>query len=100
MYADTYSATVLLQRGANVDSKDNRNLTALCYTDDADTLRVLLNHGANANATDEIGFSILYDMQVGPHKDQAAILRLLRQYGARLNAKDRRVLAARSTLGM
>ena len=93
MYADAQDAAVLLQHGADINARNTRGETALAYTMYRAVpahIKLLLEHGANVNAANVAGNSPLYlatiTLEESPNK--AAILRLLRQSGARLTRND------------
>lgn len=56
-----YSARVLIQHGADVEARDNRERTPLFYIGAAsDFMEILLEKGADVNARDEFGQSPLF----------------------------------------
>jgi ankyrin repeat protein/flagellar basal body-associated protein FliL len=72
---------LLLDRGAEVNAKDDRGGTALieaATTGNADVVKLLLARGADVNAVTAKGVTAL-DMAI----DNAAIMRLLKQAGAK-----------------
>jgi ankyrin repeat protein len=93
----------LLRHGCDVNAKTADGYPALIYTvvfSRFDTAITLVQHGANVNATDNQGLSILFLAQnrVGPlwpGDRRRIIIRFLKQHGARQNEADKAVLADR-----
>ena len=88
---------LLLENGADVNARTYDGMTPLylVLASSADQVRLLVEHGANVNAS-FAGRSILYwamNIQASPSA-RAANIRLLKQHGARLNKQDIAALAA------
>jgi ankyrin repeat protein len=101
MFADDESAELLVKRGADIHVIA-RGYTAVMTTLGRHHLKattLLIQHGADVHVIDPKGHSTLYsayDVTIhGP--EQAAIIRLLKDHGARLNKLDNEALASRKT---
>jgi len=86
-----YTATVraVLEKGAEVDAKDNAGRTALmeaAFGGYTDTVRLLLEKGAKVNATDHEGWTPLFWAAFSRRSDT---IRLLLEKGADVNAKNK-----------
>ena len=84
---DIESVRALLDKGADVNAKDNRGMTALmraARNGEFDIVRVLIGRGARINEEDEIGKTALNYAQgklTGEEKDD--MVRLLKKAGAK-----------------
>lgn len=65
MLANCEMAALLLDRGAEIDAADENGGTALMWPQTADTLRLLLSRGANAEAKDVEGMTALIRVAEG-----------------------------------
>ena len=87
-FGDKKEVALFLAYGANIAHRDGFGRTALNRAiegDNADAVSVLLAHGADVNARDEKGETPL-SLALDPSNhgaDHAAIIKLLRQHGAR-----------------
>jgi len=76
----------LLDKGANVDARDNQGITALMMAtvNDAQTVEYLLGRGANPNASTTIGIgtSKVTALSLARSKNNETLVRLLRDAGA------------------
>ena len=101
MCSRSEDSKLLLEYGADVNARnlDGETPLYLVLASSTDQVRLLVEHGANVNAS-IAGRSILcwaMFMQRSPSdkaETKAAIIRLLKQHGARLNQKDTAALAA------
>lgn len=77
-------AEMLLQHGAKVDAKDNRQQTALRLAGSAhaDIVKLLLEHGANPNTRDFYGKTLLVSVCEAGADHDPETLRLLLEHGA------------------
>jgi ankyrin repeat protein len=98
MDADAENTQLLLDHGADVHATSAIGTTPLMDAvlgDHLQTAAILIQHGADVNATNPGGYSNLYYAKAlgvsGP--DRIALIRLLKQHGARLNKKDEEVIA-------
>jgi ankyrin repeat protein len=86
---------LLLEYGANVDSRDEDDATVLHYASlmrDLEVAQTLLDHGANANAEDNWGRTPLHRVLEGNHnsdKDRFSVAQLLVEHGADTNAEHK-----------
>jgi len=97
MVADAESTKLLVENGANVNAMSSGGCSPLMVaanSDNVEVARTLILHGADVNATDRIGFSILYYTEAygGNGPGTPALIRLLKQHGARLNENDKKIL--------
>ncbi|KAF7975367.1 hypothetical protein HWV62_9693 [Athelia sp. TMB] len=80
-------ARLLLEHGANVDDQNDDERTALWYAlmyGSESTVQSLLEHGADGNLRGESGGAL----RPAVGRSDAAIARLLLEYGADINAQD------------
>ncbi|KAN0137936.1 Ankyrin repeat-containing domain protein [Lactarius tabidus] len=83
---------LLLEHGANVDSRDEKDATTLHYASlmrDLNVAQMLLDHGANVNAEDNWGRTPLHRVLEGNHdseNDRFSVAQLLVEHGADINA--------------
>ncbi len=80
---------VLLDSGADIDAVNGTGLTALhlaARNGHIDVMKTLLKHDAYVDATDESGWTALHH---AANNDCEAVVRLLTNWGADLNAKAR-----------
>ena len=92
---------LLLERGANVDEKDNNNATPLhfaCYKKKLNIVRVLLDHGAKVDAESNRGETPLQLAlsQRGGHEaeDGIGVAKLLLEYGAEAYGRNTYYISA------
>jgi ankyrin repeat protein len=81
---------LLLERGANVDAKDEFGRTGLIlatWNSHLECVRLVLDHGADIEAKDNSGLSAL---GVASSRESADLCRYLLDRGARINARDGR----------
>ena len=79
---DTTVFTILIERDANLDAKDIRELTALHISagyGNVNAIRVLKELGANVNTPDSIGHTPLY---IATKQGHADAIRVLKELGA------------------
>ena len=80
--------TILIERDANLDAKDIRELTALHISagyGNVNAIRVLKELGANVNTPDSIGHTPLY---IATKQGHADAIRVLKELGANVNTPD------------
>jgi ankyrin repeat protein len=93
---DDQNMRQLVEHGADVNAISGgwTPLMRAVFYSDLDAAQILIPHGADVNAP-VLGHSILLwaEAKGKTNPNNAAILRLLKQHGARLNEKDQAVLA-------
>lgn len=77
---------MLLEAGSNVDYRDEGNWTALWYARGAEVAQLLVRHGADVNATDEIGETPLMR---AVRTNNLPVARILLEHDADVNAHNR-----------
>jgi ankyrin repeat protein len=88
------TARLLLQRGLDVDAKDNDHGTPLhsaAFNGMLEIAKVLLDHGANANVENKQGGTPLHQVAQGTYGSQehgVAIAQLLLKHGVDIHAQD------------
>jgi len=94
--ADDQNTRQLVEHGADVNAMSGgwTPLMRAVFYSDLDAAQILIQHGADVNAP-VLGhrFLLWAEAKGKTNPNNAAILRLLKQHGARLNEKDRAVLA-------
>ena len=88
--SDKVALEQAIQEGANLNDADESGQTALHFSADKgciDCMRLLLNAGANVNATDQDGISVLQTAVVAGI-DVEGVVRMLLEGGADPDAKD------------
>jgi len=89
---DKAMVDILLQRGADPNLTKDKTALMIAAADDnvnddiVSTVRVLLNRGANVNAKDAVGKTVL---MIAAEKGIADTVRVLLDEGANVNAKDK-----------
>ncbi len=77
---------LLLAAGANPNARDESGFTPLMYTTVPETAYQLLHYGADVNATDSAGQTVLFkaikSTKLSTPDEHAKLIRLLKQYGA------------------
>jgi ankyrin repeat protein len=87
-------ARLLLERGVDVNAEDEDHdspLRSACYSGKLEIARVLLHHGANPNAKNDRGQTLLHQVSQGRYESQAdgaSIAKLLLDCGADVNSRD------------
>lgn len=87
----------VLDHGANVDSRDYHDRTALYWAQDADIARLLIARGADVKTTDDVGWTALHvadnplvaqqlithgaDVEARCHAEETPLVRLAGAYG-------------------
>ena len=82
---------VLINHGADVNAKNDKNATALikaCNKGNVDVMNVLLRAGADLNIADANGNTVLYHAAEGDNSTE--ILEILITHGADVNAKNKK----------
>ena len=88
-------AELLLERGVNVNTRRNGNITPLhvaCHFGKLEIVRLLLDHGADANAETEGGLKVLHQVSFGPYEcqeDGVRVAELLLEHGAEVDTRDK-----------
>lgn len=85
---NSFVVKALLNRGADVNAKDNKGITAIMgaiLTGDNKIVTILLDRGADVNAEDKIGTTPLMSAVMRGYVD---IVKTLLDYNADINAKD------------
>lgn len=83
---DTASTRILLDAGADPNATDANGVTALMLTQSADVARLLLDRGANINARDKTGSTALIYSARNTNQE---LIKLLIQRHANLNLQDK-----------
>ena len=86
----TETVAMLLEKGADVNAKDNGGYTALLWASHdghTEIVAMLLDNGANVNVKDNDGFTALYWASQNGHTEIVAML-LENKYGTDVNAKS------------
>ena len=87
-------AELLLECGARVNTRREANFTPLhvaCHFGKLEIVRLLLNHGADANAETVEGLKLLHQVSFGPYEcqeDGVRIAELLLKHGAEVDTRD------------
>ena len=87
-------AELLLERGVDVNTRRKGNFTPLhvaCHFGKLEIVRLLLDHGADANAETEHGLKLLHQVSFGPYEfqeDGIRIVELLLEHGADVNTRS------------
>lgn len=82
---------LLLESGANVSLRDSNGCDAIYYTNDAECLRLLAQHGADVNQqyARENGKTLLHMVAEDNHWHRSSYWKTLLNFGADVNAKDK-----------
>jgi Ankyrin repeats (many copies) len=94
--ANPENAALLAEHGADGSATANGWSAFMCVVghNDLRAVEILIQHGTDVGATDVRGRSVLFYAQVGDTRpNQTALIRLLKQHGARLNMRDKEDLA-------
>jgi len=92
--ADAYSTRVLLEHGAEVNATNQDKATALHYSTDIEVAKILLSYAANVNAVDKGGYSALYYYYLNTSRATGPFIHILKQRGARMTRADKVAMAA------
>jgi ankyrin repeat protein len=79
------SIKLLIEKGADVNAKDDHGNTVLMAASQAETIKLLIEKGADVNAKDEDGVTAL--MKACDRRLQTEFVKLLIEKGADVNAK-------------
>jgi ankyrin repeat protein len=96
LYGNAHAAGLLLNKGANTNTKNDAGATALLWAvDDPQITRLLLEHGADPNVRSADGVSPL--LLAASHLGSSGVLKLLLDHGAKLKGEP--VLAKAAAIG-
>ena len=85
IYAETAEETArLLAAGADANTKDEYNVTALMYAETPEQTKILIDAGADVNARTDLGFTPLH---LAALYAPTAVALLLMEHGADIHAK-------------
>jgi ankyrin repeat protein len=96
LYGDVGSMRLLLDKGADVNIRNDAGATALLWAvDDVEKTRLLLDHAANVNARSEDGLTAL--TVAASQAGSGSVVRLLLEHGAKLEGQP--ALSAAASAG-